>query len=405
MDTQRQVRRASLVRVFLQLALALAIIGCVIVATGTTLHRAEPAVSEARAAAIDHDKATILAECEKAAGGDWDRWQRETAPCRDAIKAKLADAKSSKPSREPWLKGGPRVLEGRVGFPLFEVNPRETLEYLYDDQSLNQFRKDRAVVAAHRWLRRQGIDLIFIPVPKMTEVYSEHFVDPCPPDGVIGPHVRRTLLELLGEGVEVVDGLPLFRPARKPDPEYLYNAADTHWAPRAMGIMAREVAGRIRRYGFGAEARSAPPIVKATSAPFDIQLVPSSVKEGDLPRMDGWAYLTAEQKKLVEAAQTRTVPHVTVLDGREPLDDAKSPVLLIGNCYVVNFRELLIKEMNLLVRTRWAKGQTTEAFGMFLREPEVLEGCRVVVWIVSEQHLPHFYAMPPPVMQALESGE
>jgi hypothetical protein len=42
---------------------------------------------------------------------------------------------------------------------------------------------------------------------------------------------------------------------------------------------------------------------------------------------------------------------------------------------------------------------------MILREPEILDGCRVVVWIVSEQHLPHFYTMPPPVMKALESGK
>jgi hypothetical protein len=404
MDPDRPARRSVAVPLFLSLAMTITLLGGVIVAARSAMPPREPAAGEARAGAISYARETILAECQKAAGGDWQRWQTETEPYRAALRCKLGGVKRCDPDREPLPKGLPGVLEGKDGFPLFEVKPSAGIEYLYCPESLDQFRADRDVVAVHHWLRQRGIDLIFIPVPKMTEVYVDQILDPCPPDGIIAPHIRQTLLELLDDDVEVVDGLPLFRRVRDSDPEYLYNAADTHWAPRGMQVMAQEVAARIRRYSFGAEARSRPPVVTSTPVPFDIQLVPTSVKTGDLPRMDGWADLTAEQKKRVEAAQTRTVAHVTLPDGREPPDDPQSPVMFYGNCYAVNFTGMLIKEMNLLMRTRWAKSQTTEGFSAFLREPELLDGCRVFIWIVSEQHLPHFYRIQEPIKKALPSG-
>jgi hypothetical protein len=405
METDRPIRRSPVDRAIQLLALALALSGCAIVVAWLCRRPPEPAAVQSRATAISQNKAEILAECQHAAGGDWQRWERETMPYRAALKARLDDVKPFDPVREPWLKDKTRVLEGRDGFPLFEVEPRKNLDYLYDSESLDHFRKNRAVLAAHLWFRQRGIDLILVPVPKMTEIFIEHFIDPCPPDGIIAPHVRQTLLELLNEGVEVVDAIPLFRRVRDADAECLYNTADIHWGPRAMRVMAKEVADRIQRYDFGAEARSAAPIVTSTPGSFDIQLVPSSVRPGDLPRMDGWMSLTAQQRSRAAAVQPRTIPHVTLLDGREPDDDPKSPVLLMGNSFVVNFREQLIKQMNLRVRTRWSGGQTTEGFSTLLREPEVLDGCRVAVWMTTEQQMAHFSIMPEPIMKALEFGK
>jgi hypothetical protein len=216
-------------------------------------------------------------------------------------------------------------------------------------------------------------------------------LDPCPADGIIAPHVRRALLEMLEDGVEVVDGLSLFRPVRDPAPEYLYNTADSHWAPRAMTLMAKELADRIARYRFGAEARKAPPIVKTAPGPFSIQGLrfPASVE-----RQNGWPALTDRQKELAAAAQPTSLPHVTLPDGRVPPDDRESPVLVIGHSYVVHFRERLIKELNLLTHTRIGSAVTTESFADFLREPELLDHCRVVVWITTEHHLPYFKPLP-----------
>jgi hypothetical protein len=367
----------------------------------TELPSPEPQAVAARAAVIRRDAEAIRAECKQAAGGDWERWQRETAPYRAALRARLdalkefGDDPAARDMRGLRYWVGYEALEGTNRFPLFEVRAREKLRYLWDAASLDKFRQERPVQAARAWLGRRGIDLILLVVPKMTEVYVEHFLEPSPADGIIAPHVRRTVLELLESDVEVVDGYPLFRPCRAPDPEYLYNTADTHWAPKAMKLMAREVAGRVARYGFGSKARSAPPIVKTSLGTYDIYNAGSTVRPGTMSRLEGWWLLNEEQQKRIIPVQTRTHQHVTLPDGSEPPDDPRSPVLLVGHSYVVNFREQLIHELNLLIRTRWTGNQTTESFADFVREPELLDGVRVVVWLTTDQHMAEFKPLPP----------
>jgi hypothetical protein len=86
-------------------------------------------------------------------------------------------------------------------------------------------------------------------------------------------------------------------------------------------------------------------------------------------------------------------------------DDPTSPVLVIGNSYVRDFREQLIKELNLLTLTKLGDNQTTEPFVDFLRDPTQLAHCRVVVWITTEQHMAWFKPMPEPIMASLKGGK
>jgi hypothetical protein len=354
---------------------------------------------EARANFIHRDAVAIQAECQRSAGGNWAKWQQDTAPYRAHLKAKIDALKEVPYSGLDSPDARYQPLEGRNGFPLFELKSREYLNYLYEPEKLDDFRRDRPVLAVHRWLRDRGIDLIFVPVPKMTEVYVEHFLDPCPPDGIIAPQVRQTLLELLKEDVEAIDGTKLFRSLRDTDAEYLYHTADSHWAPRGMRIMAKEIADRIERYKFGARARYGLPVVKASPAsyPFD----------ENLPRygfFGGWNALSAEQKKRALAVQPRTLAEVRTQGGREPPDDPTSPVLVIGNSYVYRFREQLVKELNLLTATRAEPNQTTEAFADFLRDPQLLAHCRVVVWIITNHHLTRFKPLPKPIADCLNAS-
>jgi hypothetical protein len=354
--------------------------------------RAESHAEQARSAAIARDAAAIQAECQRAAGGDWEKWQRDTAPYRADLAARLAALKEL-----PGVRAG--VLEGIDGFPLFEIDAKEHLNYLHDASTLDAFRRDRPVVAASRWLRQRGIDLIFVPIPKMTEIYSDRILRPCPPDGIIAPHVRRAFLELLNEDVELVDALRLFRSLRDTDSEYLCNPTDTHWAPRGMRIMAKEIAGRIERYHFGARARYALPIVQVSLAPYLNMRVVKRL--GGL----GGAALTPEQKLRAELGRTQIQSQVSMPSGGLPPEDPGSPVLVIGHSYNVGFREQLVKELNLLTYTRFQPSQTTEGFADFLREPELLDHCRVIVWITTDQHFTRFKPMPQPIMQVLESGK
>jgi hypothetical protein len=358
----------------------------------------EPRAVEERARIIHRDAAAIQAECRRAAGGDWDQWQARTAPYRAALKTKIDALKDFPDSRTVAPEGHYEALEGLDGFPLFEVGSRLHLNYLYDPAQLDEFRRSRAVVAANRWLRQRGIDLIFVPVPKMTEVYIDHFVEPCPADGIISPHVRRTLLELLNEDVEVVDGLSLFRSVRDASAEYLCNTADTHWAPRGMRVMAKELADRIARYKFGARARYDMPIVTTTSAPYILEGSPGGIGSGI-----GWQVLNERQRSRAAAVQTTSLPCVTLIGGGEPRDDPRSPVLLVGHSYTYGFREQLIRELNLLIAARIYSGGTSEFFGDFLREPTLLDHTRVVVWITTEQHMTQFAPMPKPIADCLKA--
>jgi hypothetical protein len=343
-------------------------------------------VKEARADAIRQTADGIRAECQQAAGGDWNQWQAATAPARAALKSKIDALKVLEPA-QPGGAATYAALEGRDGFPLFEVGAREKLDYLYDPGVLQQIRQERAVPAVAHWLRQRGIDLIFVPVPKMTEVYAEHFVQPCPADGVFAPHVRQALLQLLDQDVEVVDGLALFRPLRAPMPDYLYNTCDGLWAPRGMRVMAKEVADRVVRYPFGSRARYALPLFTALPGPYAVE----SNGPNSAPPHSG---LSPEQWARARAAQTTKQAIVRYYDGRPVADDPASPVLVIGGDLLQNFREQLVRELNMSVRSRRTARAPSEPFADFVREPELLTGVRVLVWITTEQQMAHYKALP-----------
>jgi hypothetical protein len=287
------------------------------------------------------------------------------------------------------------ALEGRDGFPLFEVGARAHLAHLCDPQVFERFRKDRPVQAASRWLSRQGIDLIFVVVPTMTAVYSEHFLDACPADGIVAPHIRRILLELSDDGVEVVDGLALFRPVRDPAPDYLFNTCDTHWAPRGMRVMAKEVADRMIRYPFGVRARFALPLFTALPGPYVV-----CGELGGLGQAAGCLALSAAQKDRAYAVQTTVQPLVRRYNGERLGDNPGAAVLVIGNSFVEHYVDQLAREMNMPSGARWGNHHTTEDFADFVRHPNTLAGVRVVVWVTTEHHLTCFKPLPAPIADA-----
>jgi hypothetical protein len=359
----------------------------------------EPQAVEARTAAIRRDAAAIEAQCRKAAGDDWDKWQKDTEPYRAALKARVGQLRALPQPADDEVESQYEALAGRDNFPLFEVGARFYLPYLFDPSVIEPFRRERPVVAVHRWLRQQGIDLIFVPAPRMTEVYVEHFLDSCPPDAVIAPHLRRTLLEMLDEDVEVVDGFSLFRAVRDTDEEYLYNAGTPDWAPRAARAMAKEVADRIERYKFGARARYGLPLLKTSPGPF--------LWKGHIGGIGAPSYesLTAEQSARATAAQTTIESHVMMLDGRAPPNNPDSPVVVIGNCWVDSFWDQLDKELNLLTSKFAGPAHTTEELADFLRDPTRLRLCRVVVWITSEQQMTAFKPLPPLILKTLQTNK
>jgi hypothetical protein len=357
------------------------------------LREPEPRAVEARKAVIARDAASIEEECRKAAGGDWKKWQRQTEPYRDDLQSRV-DGLTNVP---PSVFGPEYVpLAGQDGFPLFEIDSRLTLKYLYEPSCLDAVRRDHVIAAASRWLSKQGIDLIVLSIPKMTEVHARDMLPACPSDGIIAPHARQTLLELLRDNVEVVDGFRLFSDARDLSSEYLFNTADTHWAPRGQRVMAKEVADRIGRYRFGARARCGPAITRTQLGQFLFEFPCFGPREEY-----GWHQLTDVQRSLAEKAQTTVENRVTTWAGMGLPIDRKSPVMIIGNSYVPQFKDQLARELNLLVHSRSRNLETTESFADFLREPELLNHVRVVVWVLSEHHFAIMHPMPEAILNSL----
>jgi hypothetical protein len=371
--------------------------------------QAEPRAVSGRAGSIHDEVAAIKAECQRAASGDWDKWERDTASYRQTLKARVQalkplDLQAPKTDDSPAQDTGPiasQPLGGIDDFPLCEVGARERLNHLTDPASLDSFRQQRAVVAANRWLRERGIDLIFVPLPKMTSVYIEHFINPCPPDGIIAPRLRQISLELLESDVEVVDAFSLFRFTRDLGEDYLYNTADTHWAPRGMRIMARNLAKRIARYRFGARAEYSLPIFNTLMGPYGLARYQPELKRV-FPLQDGWPALSPEQQERAVNAQTTTDLLTKMPNGQALASDPKSPVILMGHSYVDYFRDHLARELNSNLHVFRGGNNTTETFEDFLREPDLLKNCRVLVWITTEQHMTRFHPMPAPILAYAE---
>ena len=157
------------------------------------------------AAAIRETIETIRAECQRNADGDWDRWSAQLAALRHDLSAKIRAGKAHNPTATEYFEGafaGP----GRKGqFPALRVGPR-SLPASCRRAGISRSVPERATRGRRGALARAtGIDVIFVPVPKMTEIYPEYFTDHCPDDRIIAPHIRQAMLELLEADVEVVD--------------------------------------------------------------------------------------------------------------------------------------------------------------------------------------------------------
>jgi hypothetical protein len=359
------------------------------VSTGTirpTTSRSPRDAEAARAAAIRETIRSLREECRHASGGDWDPWVDQLGPFRASLHKRIREAKPYNPEAEGTYEARSLVLEGRGNFALFESEPEGYLRYLYDTEWLEGFRNRRPVVAAARWLKSQGVDVIFVPVPKMTEVYAERFADNCPSDQIVAPQVRRIMLELLESDVEIVDLLPSFLEARDKDPAPLYQPADPHWAPRAWGVAAQAVGKRLKRYPFVAEALESARICHPAEQAFR-------------PARQGATYLalTPDQRRRAEAVQPGTVQ--TVQYGTSSIVDPASSVILIGDSYNFGFCELLSLEINLPIVNLAAGGQTTQAFNDFLRAPESLKHCKVVVWLVCSTSLGREWPLPKSILK------
>jgi hypothetical protein len=312
----------------------------------------------------------IEQECARHGNGNWNAWFAELQPFRAQLELRIKEAKAFNPQADGPFEGRRPVLEAKGDPPLFETAPADYIPYLYGpadlDAWLGKLPVLKSIPDVSHWLKRKGIDLIFVPVPRATEVYPDRMVEAVPADRIVAPQMRKLALDLLRADVEVIDLLPVFLKARDENPGMLYWPADPHWSSRAQQIACREIATRLRRYSFIQEALNQPPSYQLVAVP-------------TRPNFAGYEALTPGQKKRVDSMDYATF-QLKSLRGQRTLS-ADSPVILIGDSFTNGVMQTLPKHLNMPINNASNPGQITDAIKDFVRDPSLLQKCKVIVWI------------------------
>ncbi len=340
-----------------------------------------------REKSILDSKGLVLRQLAASGTGSWDEWNASVEPFRVALRKRIAAATPNNPGAKGPTESRYEVLESLGDPPRFEAWPSSYLRYLANAPlSTSEFISRTAFVpsiaAISRWLASRGIDLIFVPVPKMTEVYPDQFVRETPADRIVSPPMRRAIHDLLDQGVEVVDLLPVFLEARKKKGPSLYQYCDPHWTWEGQRIALEEIAKRLRRYPVVRRAQGEPPLYRAFTQRRDV--AKSSAALGAL---------TARQAMRVKPLLTYEFEVVEPL-GKSPLASDSSPIALAGDSYNNGLEANLAHRLNLPIRDLHAAGSSSP-FKDLLRDPESMKSMKVLIFLVSTPGLWEFPAKLP----------
>ena len=79
-------------------------------------------------------------------------------------------------------------------------------------------------------------------------------------------------------------------------------------------------------------------------------------------------------------------------------------MVCIGDSYNGGFMERLGPEINLPLVLLSGGGHTTHVFKDFLRNPELLKDCKVVIWLVCNTGLKSAWPLPQKICEGSESS-
>ncbi|HEX3879122.1 MAG TPA: hypothetical protein VHW24_19195 [Bryobacteraceae bacterium] len=356
------------------------------------------AATATREQEIDKTARAIEQECQRAAGGDWQKWFDQTASARAALNSRIEDGFADvRESPDKKIKHALYRMDGKP--PFFEMPDYAEYVGLHRrpgiascEDWVSRFDAWKIVLAASLWFKEHGIDLIFVPVPHLAEVYGARIAGNVPDDIVIAPYLRKTLLALSRQNVEIVDLLPEFLKQRGSDDDALFLAADPHWSDRAKRIAATEVARRLRRYPWAAAAMAKPPRYK--------------MEEKDLPVRGYFLPLLTDSEKaeLGPPVVMRSRVITTQPAGETPGSTEGSSVMVIGDSYATyrivpgtGFFQQLMQQINQPVTLRAAEGGITQMFKDLARDMESLRSTRVVIWVINGSSFAQSWPDLPPL--------
>ncbi len=151
---------------------------------------------------------------------------------------------------------------GKDGWLFF----RHEIEYLNGGDLAEQPDSDNPLLRLREFdslLAKQGVTLLFCPVPNKSDVYFEKLPAGSPPadSTIVNPYARKFMADLRRSGIGVIDLLPAFLSAKREDagaPEMLFQKHDTHWTSRGLSLAAKCIAARIRALPWYSAASKSP---------------------------------------------------------------------------------------------------------------------------------------------------
>lgn len=294
----------------------------------------------------------------------------------------------------------PKALKGADGWLFYNQDVDYLLHPPYTDQRFYEGTFDTLVEGRRVNLRNplvamkdfrdrlksRGIGLLLIPVPGKPSIYPEKL------DAAFAGQPSSPTLALLEElrkaDFQVVDLFgPLLR-AKAAGAGELYLRRDTHWTPQGMEIAADEVATRIR------ELSILPGSGEGLTAPR------YSVGEIEVERWGDIAEMTKvpSRKGIWEAEKVRARPVTDLATGRPYADDAKSPILWLGDSFsriyqtdepksagiIAHVAQRLNRPLASVVNDG---GASTVVRQQLSRKGDLLQGKKLVVWTFVERDL------------------
>jgi len=355
--------------------------------SGPTFFR-KPSMDAARARAIQETKRSILDELHTYGNGTWKDWDLKVTPFRRDLRAKIDSATPNNPGVSGRIEARSEVLPNNGSPILFEIAPKFYLEYLLKVGAIKEWNSSRKVarliINTSRWFENRGIDLVVVPVPKLTEVYANTFSEMAPPDLRVAPHMRRLFYELSENDVEIIDLLPTFLAHQKAGNEPLYFPADNHWSQAGSILASQEIRKRLSRYEFIQDAIQAKML-------FDTYV--------QVRRFDGVGLtaLTITQQIAVSDALRE---NLVLVQGKGERTSEKtwlaqdSSVVVMGDSFVHypdpgavpsrNMLATLAANLNMPIAD-YSKGaqRLNDPLLQFLRDPSLLENCKVAVLVLN----------------------
>ena len=235
-----------------------------------------------------------------------------------------------------------------------------------------------AIVDFDQQLKSRQIELIFLPVPPKSAIYSETLPTP-----VTGKNQKDLLFAALEKrGVTVKDYTEIFQQLSHSKDKQLYCRQDSHWSPYACEVVAKSLAEIIKTNDWYKHQATK---IKFTANQKEL------VFNGDLPNLGGFSNVPPERL----AAQ--------VIDG--PTTDNNSPILLLGDSHNLIFHaggDMLATNCGVADQLAFELGMPIDVLGVrgsgatpcrinLMRRckanPNYLQGKKLVIWCLSAKEL------------------